>query len=202
MTEGPQPPPEGLLIMAAAKKLRISQREAARRADVSETWWRRIVSGYQLVNKVKVPTRGVDETLARMARGVGVSAEQLEAVDRAGAAEALRRIEAEAATAAEKERRDADAALRSAGARTRVEERWHMLEPVLLRAPVDLDPFERDDLRGRVDVLLARSPEWHAQEPAPAPKDRDPENRKSPKGRKSPRTRGRAQRSEHPKNAR
>lgn len=99
MTERPEAPPEGALLKRALVAMRISQREAARRSGISETRWRQLVSGYQVVSREKVPVRSPDDTLARMARAVGVTAEQLEEAGRGGAATALRDAEAGAAAA-------------------------------------------------------------------------------------------------------
>lgn len=182
MTEGLRPPPEGLLLIAAADRLGLSGRTVAARTEVSaavvkklgyskaklsESWWRCIVKGFQSVRGVKVPYRAPGETVARFAHAVGTTAEELESVGRADAAEAMRALAAEVAVE-EKEQRDTAAARRASGNPARVEERWLMLEPVLRQAPVGLDPFERDDLRGRVDVLLTESPQWQpAEEPEP-----------------------------------
>ena len=51
MTTKPEPQPEGKLIMDARKRARLSGREAARRAGISEGRWRQIVNGYMVVTK-------------------------------------------------------------------------------------------------------------------------------------------------------
>jgi transcriptional regulator with XRE-family HTH domain len=90
------PPPEGELITAALKRIRprLSIREAARRAGISEGWWRQVVRGYQPIKGGgKAPMTGSAETIAAMARVVGVTPEQLEQAGRTDAAEELRILE-------------------------------------------------------------------------------------------------------------
>ncbi|MFG1805102.1 helix-turn-helix domain-containing protein [Streptomyces sp. NPDC049040] len=152
MTEGPDAPPEGLLIKRAQLAARLSQREAARRAGLSEARWRQLVSGFQLVSRTRVPVRSPDETLARMARAVGVSAEQLEAAGRGDAADALR--DAEAGRAAG-EAGGTDAAGIDQAGRSRVDERWPLVAAVLRQARVGLSPAEYDVLAGRVTAYVA-----------------------------------------------
>jgi transcriptional regulator with XRE-family HTH domain len=169
MTERPPAPPEGELIKAALKAADLSQREAARRADISETRWRQIVSGYQAVGGKKVAFRSPDDTLARMAHVSGVTPEQLEAVDRPEAAAALRTLRAQQRDA------EAAAALLPADSRARVDERWLMLEAMLRRAPVGLNRDEYDTLRGRISLLFAQSPEWRPPSDPPPPEPADPD---------------------------
>jgi transcriptional regulator with XRE-family HTH domain len=166
MTERPDVPPEGALIKAALAAARISQREAARRAGISDTRWRQIVSGYQAVGGEKVPFRSPDETLARMAHAVNVSPEQLEAAGRAESAAALRTIQAE--------RRNADSASLPANSQARVDERWHMLEASLRQARVGLSPKEYRTLLGLINVFFAQNPEWQPQRDASAAEERQP----------------------------
>src|SRR4051812_15216413 len=76
VTEQPTPPPEGELITAALKRIRpkMSVREAARRAGISEGWWRQVVQGYQpLRGGLRAPMRGSAEVVAAMAKVVGVT---------------------------------------------------------------------------------------------------------------------------------
>jgi hypothetical protein len=73
--------------LAGAK---LSAREAARRAGISEGRWRQIAGGYQVVSAgVYAPVRGPAETLARMAAVVGVTPAQLTEAGRPDAARAL-----------------------------------------------------------------------------------------------------------------
>lgn len=91
------PPPEGELITTALKRIRpkLSVREAARRAGISEGWWRQVVRGYQpLKGGGRAPMTGSAETVAAMAQVVGVTPEQLEAASRTDAAEELRAMAA------------------------------------------------------------------------------------------------------------
>ncbi|MEU5640000.1 helix-turn-helix domain-containing protein [Streptomyces milbemycinicus] len=88
----PEPPPEAVLIKKALKRNRISGREAARRAGISDARWRQIVSGYQTVSGSHIPVRAPDETLARMAHVAGVTADELGQAGREAAAEALEEL--------------------------------------------------------------------------------------------------------------
>ncbi|CAL9433628.1 hypothetical protein SUDANB21_02101 [Streptomyces sp. enrichment culture] len=96
-TQTHEPPPEARLIREALRRARLSAREAARRAGISETRWRQIANGYQDVGRgVRVPTTGPAETLARMAQVAGVTADQLREAGRADAAEELVELERQA----------------------------------------------------------------------------------------------------------
>ena len=81
MSMPPEPPPEGVLIESARKQHpEISIREAARRAGISEGWWRQVVKGYQSHSGGTYGTvRDVPaETVARMAKATGrITAEQM-----------------------------------------------------------------------------------------------------------------------------
>jgi hypothetical protein len=85
----PEPPAEAALIKEAARRARLSGREAARRAEISETRWRQIVNGYQDVGGVRIAVIAPDDTLARMAHVVGLTPGQLRQAGRAAAAEFL-----------------------------------------------------------------------------------------------------------------
>lgn len=93
----PEAPPEGQLITAALKRAKMSVRGAAREAGISEARWRQIASGYQTVSGTHVPVTAPAETLARMARVVRVTAEELREAGRSDAAEELERLTAEPA---------------------------------------------------------------------------------------------------------
>jgi transcriptional regulator with XRE-family HTH domain len=103
MTTKPEPQPEGKLIMDARKRARLSGREAARRAGISEGRWRQIVNGYMVVTKgVYSPVVGAPaDTVARMAQSVDVTPEQLEEAGRADAAEELKKLNAGARAVAD-----------------------------------------------------------------------------------------------------
>lgn len=63
---------------------------------MSDARWRQIASGYQTISGTKVPVHAPAETLARMARTVGVTPAQLAEAGRTDAAEELQsRLEAE-----------------------------------------------------------------------------------------------------------
>lgn len=78
----PNPPPEGIALEAARERLGISQREAARRAGISETRWRQITKGFHKTGGVLVPNRGPAETIARMAVAVEMEPDRLIEADR------------------------------------------------------------------------------------------------------------------------
>lgn len=189
MTERPDAPPEGVLIKAAlaAFPTRLSQREAAHRAGISEARWRQIVSGYQAVSGRKVPVRGPDGTLARMAYAVGVSPEQLDAAGRDGAAAVLRDT-----AAAAQQQAAGDGPSGGSDARSRVEERWHMLEAVLDQARIGLSPAEYGTLVGRINVYFAQDPQWRPLDEGPRPAGRRAEEPPGPDAPDAPdRRRGR-----------
>jgi transcriptional regulator with XRE-family HTH domain len=86
----PEPPPYGALIEDAREKAGLSAREAARRTGISDAWWRYLVRGYQ---KAPGDLNARAETIARMARVVGVTPDRLETEgERPDAAEILREI--------------------------------------------------------------------------------------------------------------
>jgi hypothetical protein len=102
MPNRPEPPPWGALITDSLRRTRLSAREAARRAGISEGRWRQIAGGYQVVSAgVYAPVRGPAATLARMAAVVGVTPAQLRQVGRADAARELTAAPAGAAAGAE-----------------------------------------------------------------------------------------------------
>jgi transcriptional regulator with XRE-family HTH domain len=75
----PEPPPEGAVIEAARAAARLSVREAARRAGISEGWWRQVAPGYQtLSGGAHGDVRAPAETIARMARAAGAVPADLE----------------------------------------------------------------------------------------------------------------------------
>lgn len=93
MDERPEQRPEGALIAAALKRSRMSQRQAATKAGISENRLRAIVHGYQTVSAgTYAPVRGPAETVARIAEVAGVTPEELEEAGRADAAEELRSL--------------------------------------------------------------------------------------------------------------
>jgi transcriptional regulator with XRE-family HTH domain len=130
MTTKPDPQPEGKLITDARKHARLSGREAARRAGISEGRWRQIVNGYMVVTKgVYSPVVGAPaETIARMAQSVDVTPEQLESAGRADAAEELRKLNAGARAAADRTPDDLDRRL----ARMKADpKQWRRLEKIV-----------------------------------------------------------------------
>jgi transcriptional regulator with XRE-family HTH domain len=130
MTTKPEPQPEGKLITDARKRARLSGREAARRAGISEGRWRQIVNGYMVVTKgVYSPVVGAPaDTIARMAQSVDVTPEQLEQVGRADAAEELRRLNADARAVADQAPDDLDRRI----ARMKADpKKWRRLEKIV-----------------------------------------------------------------------
>ncbi|WP_228976751.1 hypothetical protein [Streptomyces sp. DH12] len=85
----PEPPPEAALIKTALQRTRRTVRGAALESKVGETRWRQILSGHQTVGGTFIPVRAPADTLADMARVVGVTPAELRGVDRADAAEIL-----------------------------------------------------------------------------------------------------------------
>jgi hypothetical protein len=83
--------PEGKLIDSAraARTPKLSGNKAAALAGMSPARWRQIVNGETIAEGVTVAVKGPAETIARMARVVGVSVEQLRQAGRADAADAL-----------------------------------------------------------------------------------------------------------------
>ena len=83
MSQRPDPPPWGALVIAALSREHLSARQAARQAGISEGRWRQITSGYQVVSPgVYAPVRGPADTLARMAAVAGVTPAELRAAGR------------------------------------------------------------------------------------------------------------------------
>lgn len=50
---------------------RMSQREAARRAEISDGWWRQVITGHQKQRGILVPANPKRSTLIAMAEAVG-----------------------------------------------------------------------------------------------------------------------------------
>lgn len=95
MTEStrPEPPREAALIEAARKRERLTIRKAAAQAGMGEARWRQITSGYvSMGGGTYKPVAAPADTLARMAQTVRVTPDQLRAVGRADAAQALEEI--------------------------------------------------------------------------------------------------------------
>lgn len=92
MERPPEPPAYGLLIEAARKDAGLSVREAARRAGISDAWWRYVVRGYQnLSGGGYGQMTGPADTVAEMARVVGIAADRLETEGQYPAAAAILR---------------------------------------------------------------------------------------------------------------
>jgi len=88
----PQQRPEGALIEAARKRRqpRMSGRQAAEKAGISESRWRHIIKGYSTPKAgVYVEVIAPADTLARMGFAVGLTPDELRKADREDAAEFL-----------------------------------------------------------------------------------------------------------------
>ncbi|KUN37760.1 hypothetical protein AQJ30_15885 [Streptomyces longwoodensis] len=82
-----------MLLQQAARRARLSARQAAKRASMSDARWRHIVNGYESVGRgMKIPVTAPAETLARMAQAVGVTSQQLDEAGRPDAAEILNEL--------------------------------------------------------------------------------------------------------------
>ncbi|MEU5834553.1 hypothetical protein ABZ820_12885 [Streptomyces diacarni] len=88
----PEPPPEAALIQAALRRSRLSARQAAKEAGLSDARWRQITSGYQSVAGEKIAVHAPPDTLARMAHVVGITADELTEADRSDAATSLQEL--------------------------------------------------------------------------------------------------------------
>lgn len=93
--------PLGELIETARARTKLSQNAAAERAGTSGTTWRRVVKGLARFGGHDVPHDGAADTVARMARIVGLTPEQLEEHGRPDAAAELRDILRAVAAASE-----------------------------------------------------------------------------------------------------
>ncbi|MFS0079477.1 helix-turn-helix domain-containing protein [Corynebacterium striatum] len=93
----PQQWPAGQLLQLAREREGLSKAEAARRANLSESWWRRLETGVNIRNGKKIPITPTPEAVARAAQAVNLPVNQL--LDAAGFApqrEAPEEIQAEA----------------------------------------------------------------------------------------------------------
>jgi hypothetical protein len=106
----PEQPAEGAAIQRAMIRERLSARQAAPLAGMSEGRWRQIVSGYQSVGGQHLPVKAPAATLARMAQAVKLTPEDLIDAGRRDAAEVLRDLNS-SAPATDKARDETDEAL-------------------------------------------------------------------------------------------
>lgn len=90
MPDKPEQPAEGALIQRAMIRERLSARQAATKAGMSEGRWRQIVSGYQSARGQHIPVTAPAPTLAHMAKAVGLTPEDLTEAGRGDAADVLR----------------------------------------------------------------------------------------------------------------
>lgn len=98
--ERPEQPPEGRLIEQALERItpRMTQKKAAAAAGMSDARWRQLVTGYVSVgNGYFAPQTARPDTLARMAKAVGVTPAQLAEVGRDDAAQELIKLGGETA---------------------------------------------------------------------------------------------------------
>lgn len=89
MDDKPAQPAEGAAIQRALQRTRLSAREAAGRAGISEGRWRQIVNGYQSAGGQRIPVTAPAVTLAHMARAVDLKPEDLAEAGRDDAADVL-----------------------------------------------------------------------------------------------------------------
>lgn len=78
----PQQWPAGQLLQHAREREGLSKAEAARRANLSESWWRRLETGVNIRNGKKIPITPTPEAVARAAQAVNLPVNQL--LDAAG----------------------------------------------------------------------------------------------------------------------
>jgi transcriptional regulator with XRE-family HTH domain len=91
--EKPPPPPEAALIRVALDAAGFTAREAAARAGISKARLSQIAGGYETRGDVAKVVHAKPGTLARVARHLGITPEQLETEgQRRDAAEVLREI--------------------------------------------------------------------------------------------------------------
>lgn len=86
-------PPEALLIYGARERLGLSYRQAAWRAGISESMWRRVEKGHMLeAGGAGIGVRGTPGTVARMAQALYVTAGELRGAGRGDAASDLEKL--------------------------------------------------------------------------------------------------------------
>jgi hypothetical protein len=88
----PPPPPEAILLKRARESWqprKLSMRQAAAAAGVSETTWRHAEAGSEVKGSLRFAYRVGDSTLARMARAARISPEALRSAGRPAAADVL-----------------------------------------------------------------------------------------------------------------
>jgi hypothetical protein len=91
MVEHIEVPPEAVLIEQRRAALDMSIADAAKAANISESRWRQITKGFQQATPdTRIPVTAPARTLARMARAVGATADDMEAAGRGDAADILR----------------------------------------------------------------------------------------------------------------
>lgn len=98
MNRQPRPPAEAELIQQRREEAAppLSRRQAAAKAGISPSQWSDIERGHKRAGPgVVIPIQATADTLARMARTVGVSAEELAAAGRDDAAHQLHALETE-----------------------------------------------------------------------------------------------------------
>jgi hypothetical protein len=90
MPEKPAQSAEGAALQRAMVRERLSARQAANQAGISEGRWRQIVAGYQSAAGQHIPVVAPAATLARMALAVNLTAEDLVDAGRTDAADVMR----------------------------------------------------------------------------------------------------------------
>ncbi|WP_158608009.1 helix-turn-helix domain-containing protein [Nocardia panacis] len=67
----------GRLVQEARERARLSKREAAKRAGISEARWRQLELGYETVRGQTLPVRTTPETVSGIAETTGADRRQL-----------------------------------------------------------------------------------------------------------------------------
>lgn len=76
MTEQTDQWPLGRLMTESRAALRLSKRQAASRAGISETRWRQLEAGFETIRGQNFPVKTTPETVARIASALSQSADK------------------------------------------------------------------------------------------------------------------------------
>lgn len=116
MNDRPPQPPEMALIerRRQAARPRLSIRQAAMRAGVSETWWRLKESGSRPTPLGYAPEHATDDAVVTMADIAGVTPDELREAGREGAAVKLESVLAERAARERADESEAEAMVAAA----------------------------------------------------------------------------------------
>ncbi|MFI5783197.1 helix-turn-helix domain-containing protein [Nocardia sp. NPDC051570] len=67
----------GRLVQEARESAGLSKREAAKRAGISEARWRQLELGYEVIRQQTFPVKTTPETVAHIAKALGLSRDEL-----------------------------------------------------------------------------------------------------------------------------